>query len=94
MVNAAGRNKTYTTGSQVTGHPLCVSVTLLLELEHRLIGITESEVQGLGWEVSNNVGSVTSPQRGDTLLCGCSPEALDDTIVLSVETTSLQHLIL
>jgi hypothetical protein len=27
-------------------------------------------------------------------LCGCSPEALDDTIVLSVETTSLQHLIL
>lgn len=53
--------KTYTTGSQVTGHPLSISILVLLEVEHRLVGITESEVQGLCREITDNVGSVTSP---------------------------------
>lgn len=86
--------KTYTTGGKVTSHPLGVSITLLLEGEHGLVGITESEVQGLGREVTDDVGSVTTPQRGDTLLGGGSAEALDDTIVFPVKTTRLQHLIL
>lgn len=83
-----------TTGGQVTGHPLGVTVTLLLVGEHRLVGITEGEVQSLGREVTDDVGSVTTPQGENTLgLCG-SAEALNDTVVLAVETTGLEHLIL
>jgi hypothetical protein len=84
----------YTTGSQVTSHPPCVSITLLLESEHGLVGITESEVQRLGWEVPDDVGSVTTPQRCNTFVIDRSSETLDDTVVFSVETTRLQHLIL
>ena len=84
----------YTTGSQVPSHPPCVSITLLLESEHGLVGITESEVQRLGWEVPDDVGSVTTPQRGNAFLCGGSSETLNNTIVFSVKTTRLQHLIL
>lgn len=58
---------TYTTGGQVTHHPLAVSISLLLEGEHRLVGVTEGEVQSLGGEVTDNVGSVTSPERDNTL---------------------------
>jgi len=52
---------TYTAGGQVAHHPLKITITLLLEGEHSLIGITESEVKGLGGEVTDDVGSVTSP---------------------------------
>ena len=58
---------TYTSGGQVTGHPLGVTVTLLLVGEHGLVGIAESEVQRLGGEVTDDVGSVTTPQGEDTL---------------------------
>lgn len=89
-----GAESTYTTRGQVTHHPLGVAIPLFLEGEHRLVRITESEVEGLGREVSNDVRRVTSPQRQDTLVLGGSAEALADTIVLAIETTGLQHLIL
>lgn len=89
-----GGGTSHTTGGQVTGHPLGVSITLLLVGEHRLVGVTESEVESLGREVTDDVGGVSSPEGGDTLLLGGTTEALDDTIVLSVETTGLEHLIL
>ena len=57
VINSA----TYTAGGQVAHHPLKITITLLLEGEHGLVGITESEVKGLGGEVTDNVGSVTSP---------------------------------
>ena len=85
---------TYTARGQVTGHPLGVTVTLLLESEHGLVGVTERKVQGLGREVTDDVGSVTTPERQDTLLLGSTAEALSDTVVLAVETTGLKHLIL
>ena len=85
---------TYTTGCQVTGHPLGVTVTLLLVGEHGLVGVAESEVQGLGREVTDDVGSVTTPQGENTLSLSCAPEAVGDTGVLAVETTGLEHLIL
>ncbi len=85
---------TYTTGSQVTSHPLGISITVLLESEHGLVGVTEREVQGLCWEITDNVGSVTSPERCNTFLSSSSAEALCDTIVLAVKTARLQHLIL
>jgi hypothetical protein len=84
----------YTTGGQVTSHPPGVSITLLLESEHGLVGITESEVQRLGWEIPDDVGSVTTPERRNTFLVDRSLETFDDTIVFSVKTTRLQHLIL
>jgi hypothetical protein len=85
---------TYTTGGQVTGHPLGVTVTLLLVGEHGLVGVAESEVQRLGGEVTDDVGSVTAPQGENTLVGSGTAEALADTSVLAVETTGLEHLIL
>ena len=85
---------TYTTGGKVTHHPLGVAITLLLEGEHGLVGVAESEVKRLGREVTDDVGSVTTPERQNTLLLGSALEALDDTVVLAVETTGLEHLIL
>lgn len=85
---------TYTTGGKVAHHPLGVSITLLLVGEHGLVGIAESEVEGLGREVTDNVGSVTTPQGNDTLIGGGALEAVGDTGVLAVETTGLDHLIL
>jgi hypothetical protein len=85
---------TYTTGGQVTGHPLGVTITLLLVGEHGLVGVAESEVERLGGEVTDDVGSVTTPQgEGALVLCGTA-EALGDTVVLAVETAGLKHLIL
>jgi hypothetical protein len=85
---------TYTTGGQVTGHPLGVTVTLLLVGEHGLVGVAESEVQRLGGEVTDDVGSVTTPQGENTLSLRCALEAVGNTVVLAVETTGLEHLIL
>jgi len=82
-----------TTGSQVTGEPLPVGL-VLLETEHLLELVLESKVQSLGWEVSDDVGGVTSPERRDTLLSGGSSETLSNTIVLSSQTTLLDHFVL
>lgn len=87
-------NDTYTTRGKVTGQPPPVSITLGVQREHGLVGVSEGEVQGLGWEVTEHVCRVTTPQREHTLVSCCASEALDDTIVLAVETASLQHLIL
>jgi hypothetical protein len=84
----------YTTRGQVTSHPLGVTITLLLVGEHGLVGVAESEVQGLGGEVTDDVGSVTTPQGENTLSLRCALEAVGDTGVLAVETTGLEHLIL
>ena len=85
---------TYTTRGQIAHHPFSIAITLLLVGEHRLVGITEGEIESLGREVSNDVGCVTSPQRDPTFVLDCATEALADTIVLALKTTSLQHLIL
>jgi hypothetical protein len=84
----------HTSGGQVTCHPLGVAVALLLEREHRLVRVAERKIESLCWEVSDDVGSVTSPQGQNALILGCSAEAVDDATVFAVETASLQHLIL
>merc|ERR1711964_828584 len=63
-----GSGTSSTTGSQVTSHPLSISITLLLESEHRLVGVTEREVKSLCWEITDDVGSV-SLQREATPSC-------------------------
>lgn len=86
--------QTYTTGGQVAHHPFGVSITLLLESEHGLVGVTEGKVEGLGREVTDDVGSVTSPESDNTLVGGGTLEAVANAGVLAVETTGLDHLIL
>lgn len=85
---------TYTTGGKVTHHPLGVSITVLLEGEHGLVGVTEGKVKSLGGEVTDDVGSVSTPEGNDTLSGGGALEAVTDTVVLAVKTTGLEHLIL
>ena len=85
---------TYTTGGQVTSHPLGVAITLLLEGEHGLVGVAESEVERLGGEVTDDVGSVTTPHGHDTLVGSGTLEAVTNTGVLVGQTTLLDHLIL
>ena len=84
---------TYTTRHEVTSHPPSVAVGLLV-VEHRLVCVAESEVQGLGREVTDDVGSVTTPQSDDTFIGGRAAETLHDASVRAVKTTNLDHLIL
>ena len=85
---------TYTTRSQVASHPPPVSIALLLEREHGLVGIAEGEVQCLCWEVTDDVCCVATPERHDTLLPRSTAKALPDAIVLAVEAARLKHFIL
>jgi len=89
-----GRGTGSTTGGQVTSHPPGVAITLLLETEHLLELVTESEVQGLGGEVTDDVGSVATPQGHDTLIGSGALEAVTDASVAVRETAGLDHLIL
>jgi len=51
--------------------------------------LTESEVQGLSREVTDNVGRVTPPQRNQTLILVSTRETVDDTLVGVRETALL-----
>lgn len=91
---AGHARNTYTTRGKVAHHPLGIAITLLLVGEHGLVGVTEGEVQGLGREVTDDVGSVTSPEGDNTLSGGGAAEAVRQTAVLAVKTAGLKHLIL
>lgn len=49
--------------------------------EDLLVGVLEGEVKSLSWEISDNVGQVTSPEGGVSLLRGDSSEAISNTLV-------------
>ena len=51
--------------------------------------LTEREVQGLGGEVPDDVGGVTSPEGEDTLVTGGAREAVTDALVGLSKTTLL-----
>lgn len=87
-------NYTHTTGGKVTSHPPSVTVTVLLVAEHGLEGVTESEVERLSREITQDVGGVSTPERDDTLVGGGATEAVGNTLVLVGETAGLQHLVL
>jgi hypothetical protein len=53
-----------TTRGKVAGHPPGVAVPLLLPAEQGLEVVLEGEVEGLGREVTDDVGSVTTPDCG------------------------------
>ena len=55
---------------------------------------TEGKVQGLGREVTDNVGSVATPERDQAVIRIGATEAVHNTLVRARETTLLDHLIL
>ena len=79
---------------KVTGHPECVTVLGLGVGEQRLVVILESEVEGLGREVTDDVGGVSSPERDESLIGVGTSSAIGDTLVRSSKTSRLEHLTL
>ena len=51
--------------------------------------LTEGKVQGLGGEVTDNVGGVTAPEGDETLVGVRATRTVDDTLVGGSETTLL-----
>jgi len=88
------RGTSSTTRGQISGKPDPVSILILLETEQLLEVILEGKVQGLGGEITDDVGQVSSPERDDTLLSSDTPGAIHDSLVGFSQTTALQHLIL
>jgi len=85
------------TGDTTTGNVSCELSAVrgvLGRLELSLDGVFEGKVESLGWEVSEDVGQVTSPERGDTLGGQGSLGAIHDAGVWLVKSTLLDHLIL
>ena len=82
------------TRGKITDHPPPVTITLLLKGENRFVGIAESKLQGLSWEVTNNIRGVTAPEGGGTLLSDDPLEALVDAGVGLGETTKAEKLVL
>jgi hypothetical protein len=71
-----------TSGSQVTDEEL-PEISLGVEwAEDLFIGILEGEVKGLSWEISDDVGEVSSPEGRDTFFLGNSDQAVNNTLVL------------
>ena len=53
------------------------------------MGRTEGKVEGLGGEVTNDVGGVASPQGDKTLILVGTGESITDTLVGGGKTTLL-----
>jgi hypothetical protein len=54
---------------------------------HKARRRTEGKVEGLCGEVSDDVGSITSPQGEETLLSVCASKSVSDALVGSSQTT-------
>jgi hypothetical protein len=77
-----------TTRGNVTEEVRDVTVRLLAA-EHGLEPVLESKVQGLGGEVTDDVGGVTTPEGGQTLVGVGATEAVGDALVRVRETALL-----
>jgi len=60
-------------------HPEISLSTVLWE--HSLDGVLEGEVEGLGWEISDDVGEVSSPECREALFRTDTLEAVNNTSV-------------
>lgn len=61
--------------------------------EHLLVLVFEREVEGLGREVPDDVGEVTTPERERALLLGNADEGVDDTFVALVFGDLFAHVL-
>jgi len=89
-----GTGTSSTSRSEVTGEPFPIAVLFLAETKHTLELIFEGEVEGLGGEVSKNVGQVSSPKGNKSFLADHSRETIADSLVGFSQTTRLDHFIL
>merc|ERR1719284_1903648 len=88
-----GHGSSHTTRQDVHGELLGLA-GILGGGEGDLDGVLEGKVQSLGWEVSEHIGQVSSPEGVDSLSLEHSGGAVNDTSVRLVKTSLLDHLIL
>ena len=82
---AQGGGSGSSTGRQVTGEvPPELGALVDSVKEDLLVLVLEGEVQGLGGEVSDDVGKVTSPEGQESLLLGNTDNAIHDSLVLHI----------
>jgi hypothetical protein len=78
---AKGSGTSGSTGSAVTDEEHTWLFLWVIWVEGLLVEIFASEVQGLGWEISDDVSKISSPEGTDTLFSDDSLEAISDTVV-------------
>merc|ERR1719308_746235 len=88
-----GEGSSSSSGKNV-GSELPGSAGVLGGGEGGLDGILEGKVKSLGWEVSEHISQVSSPEGIDTLSLEDPGGTVNDTSVWLVKTTLLDHLIL
>jgi len=86
---AEGSSTSSTTGGAVTDEEHAWLSFWVVWVESLLVEIFASEVQGLGWEITNDVSKITSPKGSNTLLGNNSFEAVTNTTVSLVSSDVL-----
>lgn len=82
---AEGGGSSGATGRQVSGEvPPELGALVNPIKEDLLVLVLESKVEGLGGEVSDDVGHVASPEGEGSLFLGDTDNAVDDTFILLV----------
>ena len=79
--NAEGSRSSHTSGHAVSDEEFSWLSLWVEWAEDLLVGVLEGEVKSLSWEISHDIGQVSSPERGKTLLGLDSSEAVSDTLV-------------
>ena len=70
-----------TTGSAVTNEEHAWLGFWVVWAESLLVEIFAGEVKCLGWEITDNVSKIASPERCETLFLDNSTEAITDTVI-------------
>jgi hypothetical protein len=78
---AEGGSTSSTTGGHVTHEEHAWLSLGVVWAQVLLVEVLASKVDGLGWEITNHVGEVTSPEGSETLLGNNSLEAVSNTVV-------------
>jgi len=87
--DAKGSSTSGTTGSHVAHEELDRLLLLVVGVENLLVDVLEGEVKGLSGEIAHNIGQVTAPESGETLLVEHTGKAITNTSVL--DTTGHLH---
>jgi hypothetical protein len=80
--------------SNIAHHPHGIAISLLIKSESGLEIIAESEVEGLSWEITEDICPIPSPQGKSALGLIHAAEAVNYAIVLPVKAARFEHLIL
>nr|CAB3470422.1 unnamed protein product [Digitaria exilis] len=81
-------------GGDVPGEPAPVAVAVAAEGEEGLEVVLEGEVEGLGWEVADDVGVVAAPEGEEAFVADGAAEAVGDPGVGLGEASGPEELVL